>query len=68
MHREEEELLGTCLDCGATLAPGPDPAFAFGDRGVLCFDCSIRRGGSYDANRDCWLEEPSLEGFAGEFE
>jgi hypothetical protein len=40
----------------------------FGDRGVLCFGCSIRRGCSDAAAHDRWLEEPSLEGFCGEFE
>ncbi len=69
--REGIQTIPVMIDhvpCEWVLAPGADPAFVFGDRGVLCFACSVRRGGSYDANQDRWLEEPNLEGFAREFE
>ena len=62
MHRSEEGALATCADCGAEIAPAVAEGFTFGTRGALCFECSIRRGGSYDADQDRWTTEPNLEG------
>lgn len=60
MHRSEEDV-EVCADCGAVVRDG-DRSFRFSEAGVLCAECTIRRGGVYEALRDAWSEEPSLEG------
>ena len=40
--------------------------FSFGLRNLLCFDCAVRRGGRYDAERDTWTESPDVAGLADE--
>jgi hypothetical protein len=62
VHRSEERTLAECADCGAELQPEGQEGFSFGTRGVLCFDCAMRRGGRYDEHQDRWAVEPSLEG------
>jgi len=59
---DQDEELVECMDCGGTIAPGADPSFPFGTRGILCFECAIRRGGKYDAPKDRWLVSPDLAG------
>jgi hypothetical protein len=59
MHESEWDELQQCVDCGSEVAPGTDRAFAFGDV-VLCFDCAVRRGGEFDAQRETWSKAPSL--------
>lgn len=62
MHRSEESGLSTCADCGAEFAASTGAGFGFGTRSALCFDCAIRRGGSYDEPQDHWTVEPRLDG------
>ncbi len=68
MHRSERERLVSCLDCGAEIRIGPDRGFAFGERGALCWDCAIRRGGSYDETHDHWTHEPRIDDLGPENE
>jgi hypothetical protein len=68
MHRSEETTLLTCSDCGTEVRPAADRLFSFGERGVLCFDCALRRGGSYDEVHDLWSRDPHLEDLAPDFE
>ena len=62
MHRSEERGLSSCADCGDEVQAEVQEAFSFGTRGVVCFECAVRRGGSYDTSQDRWTVEPNLEG------
>ena len=61
VHRSETEQYANCSDCGATIDPGADRGFLFGADGVLCWGCAERRGGSYDARRECWSRPPRID-------
>jgi hypothetical protein len=60
---DDDDLEGLldCIDCGTTVAPERDRAFSITDEVVLCYECSVRRGGVYDSDRDQWAIAPSLE-------
>ena len=60
MHEQEFNELTKCMDCGALIAPERDRAFAVSDEDFLCFECSLRRGGAYDAEMDRWIVAPSV--------
>ncbi len=60
MHRSEAEELVECFDCGATIAPALDRAFAISDDAFLCFDCALKRGGVFDADEDRWTKPPRV--------
>jgi len=62
MHRSETAELVTCSQCGTPVASGRSREFEFGEALVLCFDCAIRRGGSYDERTDRWSEAPAVDG------
>ena len=64
MHRSETAGLVSCSECGVSLASGRSREFEFGESLVLCFDCAIRRGGSYDEASDRWSEAPAVDGLA----
>jgi hypothetical protein len=61
MHRSEASELVVCSDCGASVSSGQDREFEFGGALVLCFDCSLRRGGRYDEARDLWSHAPTFD-------
>ena len=61
MHRSETRQATQCSDCGAEIRPAVDRIFAFGERGALCFDCALRRGGSYDEAHDHWTTQPDTD-------
>ncbi len=65
MHREEADRLVACADCGASIDPGRDRGFVSAG-GALCFDCSLRRGGEWDGDRERWSTEPSASGLRPE--
>lgn len=67
MHRSELSDLEPCVDCGGTVDLRAGEGFTFGSRGVLCHECAMRRGGSYDADRDAWTEAPRLDDFVGRY-
>ncbi|MDD9933092.1 MAG: hypothetical protein OXT09_05790 [Myxococcales bacterium] len=62
MHRSEVRDRTSCLDCGGEVSSSRDRAFVVGESGVLCLECSARRGGSYDELHDHWDRAPNLEG------
>jgi len=68
MHRSETQLAGPCSDCGTAIRPTEERTFRFGARGVLCCDCALRRGGSYDETRDRWTEEPRTDDLGRAFD
>lgn len=61
MRREESDQLVACPDCGADVSPATDRACAFGVSAVICGECSVRRGGSYDGDRESWTTPPRIE-------
>ena len=60
MHREESEQLTPCAACGAMIWPSTDRGYTFGSQQALCWDCAIRRGGTYDADKDRWTVDPNV--------
>jgi hypothetical protein len=60
--RSDEGALAVCAACGTELEPETERGFRIGDRGALCFECAVERGGAYDETQDRWLEPPDLEG------
>jgi len=68
MERSDEMALDRCADCGADIRPGAEPVFAFGTAGMVCWDCALRRGGRYDAERERWSEAPDLRDLVPERE
>jgi len=57
-EREEPEAI-PCADCGeAIFASGR--GYAFGTEQWLCWQCAERRGGRYDAHRECWSGAPEV--------
>jgi hypothetical protein len=61
MHRSEERELLSCASCGAELSAVSDRVFVFGGESALCFECSLERGGRYDAARDRWTVAPRVD-------
>ena len=66
MEPEELAELVECWECGASVSPSEDAVFQFGDQAVLCLECSIKRGGEYDAADECWTRPPSLDDLLNE--
>lgn len=60
MHRQDWEGRAPCASCGEVISPATDGGFAYGTQGVLCWECAIRRGGSYDADQDRWTTPPDV--------
>lgn len=54
---DDRELGDVCGLCGASTS---ESAFAFGTAGTLCYECSIARGGRFDAGRDRWDPPPDV--------
>lgn len=49
-----------CASCGAEIEGVADRPYAYGDDDVLCFACSVARGGVYDDHYDRWVTTPDL--------
>lgn len=58
----DEAAIAICAACGTELEPETERGFRIGERGALCFECAVERGGTYDETEDRWLEPPDLEG------
>lgn len=58
MHRSETRELASCESCGAEIAPASNRAYAVAPERFLCFQCAVRRGGSWDEQHDRWLVAP----------
>ena len=50
-----------CVDCGQSVFRAVDRYFALGEELMLCANCSLRRGGEYDAHRDVWKRAPFVD-------
>jgi hypothetical protein len=67
MYREDrDEAVVYCVDCGALIQPGFERGYPYGSLGLVCWDCSLRRGGTYDWREDCWSRAPDLTGIRGD--
>lgn len=64
MHRSESEELIPCAACGAVVDRSTGRGYGFGSDTILCYDCAERRGGSYDALQDRWVEAPRIDDLA----
>jgi len=64
MHRSDTSGLVACSDCGASVSSGRDREFEFAESLVLCFDCALHRGGSYDEAQDRWSHPPTTDDIA----
>lgn len=62
MHRSEAEALTTCADCGVEFDVARDRGYAVGSNVAICFECAVKRGGSYDGMFERWVDEPRVEG------
>jgi hypothetical protein len=60
-EQPDDDDLVECADCGAAIA-STDLSYAFGEDGVLCFECALRRGGHYDGPEDRWTVAPDIAG------
>lgn len=61
MHRTELHDVGTCSACGCEVRGAFDRGFFFGSRGLLCHECGLERGGSYNENLNAWVNEPLVD-------
>jgi len=66
MHRSEAETLTVCADCGTEFDVERDRGYAVGGGIAICFECAVKRGGSYDGIFERWVDEPRLEGLRPE--
>jgi len=66
MEPGEFDSLDCCALCGEPIPVDSERSFAFGADNVLCWECAIERGGSYDAARDVWDCVPDLAGLSDE--
>jgi hypothetical protein len=55
-----------CCDCGASIWPETERAFACSPESYLCFACAERRGGVFDAAEERWTTAPDVEDIADE--
>jgi len=58
----EGDLASACAECGALIDPDGARSYTFGEQGVLCWSCAIRRGGSYNPDDEVWTTPPSIAG------
>jgi hypothetical protein len=65
MHQSELTELMDCVECGSTVDPAIDRAFAITPEAVLCYACCLRRGGEFDGTREKWVVAPRLDGLPG---
>jgi hypothetical protein len=49
-----------CANCGVALREDEN-VFAIDDELVVCFDCALARGGSWDAAGQCWAKAPQVD-------
>jgi hypothetical protein len=59
MHQSEAEELAPCRGCGAEIAT-VERAYVFGQEDMLCFECAVARGGTYDERLDRWEPTPDV--------
>jgi hypothetical protein len=57
---DDREAGEVCGLCGASVSGSTESAFSFGTAGLLCFECSMARGGRFDAQRERWDPPPDV--------
>ncbi len=57
----EEPVALECADCGRSVEGEEERAYFFGESGVLCWGCALKRGGVYDAEQERWVERPDIK-------
>ncbi len=60
MERDNREGTEVCAQCGAPVDTDAERGFEFGICNLLCWTCSIERGGQYDAELDSWTVSPKV--------
>jgi hypothetical protein len=60
MRESEERELVVCAGCGTALSVASDRGFSFGADSGLCWECSVKRGGRYDAIHERWEVAPEI--------
>lgn len=57
---EREEAPALCSDCNRDLGVDPTLFYEATSGAQLCWDCAIRRGGTFDAKQDRWVIRPDI--------
>jgi hypothetical protein len=60
MHESETEQSGLCAECAAEIAT-TDRVYVFGAEELLCFECALKRHGTYDESHDRWTVFPNVD-------
>jgi hypothetical protein len=58
MHQSEAAQLEICASCGTEVL-SIERAYAF-EESVVCYECSLARGGAYDEVHDRWTRTPDV--------
>jgi hypothetical protein len=66
MHQSEIDSSTPCAVCEALVGPGFARGYGFGSNEMLCWQCAIDRGGSYDSEQERWVSPPRVEDLARE--
>lgn len=61
MHRSESNQLIPCAVCGTPVDSAVAPGYGFGTRSVVCWDCAMARGGTYDSGQEKWVTAPRID-------
>ena len=48
-----------CSGCSESIDE-TNERYAFGDEVLLCWSCAVERGGIYDTEHECWVNEPEV--------
>jgi hypothetical protein len=59
MHRSEDREFVACAVCATAVPPGV--GYGVTEETVLCPDCAMERGGSFDAGTDRWVRAPRVD-------
>ena len=62
---EDPSDIATCADCGSVVSQFESYCPLSNDD-VLCWDCAIRRGGTYDVVQGRWSVMPDVTGLRRE--
>jgi hypothetical protein len=60
MNQNEASNVVECSACRELVSPEWGTCYRFADDGVLCFECSVHRGGRFDAWGEGWFIAPAL--------
>jgi hypothetical protein len=60
VHRCELGEVVECMYCHSHVALGQDCVYAVTENAVLCFHCTVSRGGVYEDSERTWKRLPDL--------